>query len=45
MPGSCVSAPMSEQAKEETYECEACGKSFDSQESLDRHLRRVGIVE
>lgn len=32
-------------AEQETYECEACGKSFDDQESLDQHLRRVGIVE
>lgn len=36
---------MPDQDERESYECEACGKSFDSEESLERHVRRVGIVE
>ncbi|MFC7082551.1 C2H2-type zinc finger protein [Halorussus caseinilyticus] len=30
---------------QERYVCEACGKSFDSEEELRRHVYAVGLVE
>jgi DNA-directed RNA polymerase subunit RPC12/RpoP len=30
---------------DEKYVCDRCGKEFDSEEALDRHIREVGIVD
>lgn len=30
---------------EETYTCEACGESFESEAALERHINDVGIVD
>jgi DNA-directed RNA polymerase subunit RPC12/RpoP len=27
------------------YQCGICGKEFDSEEALEKHIKRVGIVE
>ena len=29
----------------EEHVCEACGKSFESEEALERHVREVGLVD
>jgi len=29
----------------EEYVCEACGREFDTEERLRRHVREVGLVE
>jgi len=28
-----------------SFRCDICGKEFDSEEELKRHVRRIGIVE
>jgi hypothetical protein len=30
---------------EEKHRCGVCGNTFESEEELERHLRRTGIVE
>lgn len=30
---------------EETYQCTACSREFETREELIQHVRRVGIVE
>jgi hypothetical protein len=29
----------------EPFVCEACGKSFESEEALERHVHDVGLVD
>lgn len=29
----------------ETYTCEACGKTFESEDALERHIHDVGLVD
>ncbi len=29
----------------DTHRCQACGREFDSEEALEEHVRRVGLVE
>lgn len=29
----------------ETYRCESCGRSFDSEAALHRHVHDVGLVD
>lgn len=29
----------------DTYICEACGKTFESEEALERHIHNVGLVD
>ena len=36
---------MIEAATEMEYECAACGKTFDSEDALERHLHDVGLVD
>ncbi len=30
---------------EEEHRCDVCGDTFESEEELERHLRRMGVVE
>jgi hypothetical protein len=34
-----------EEAETGGYQCGICGKEFDSEEELEKHIRRIGIVE
>lgn len=34
-----------EDAEAGGYQCGICGKEFDSKEDLEKHIRRIGIVE
>lgn len=29
----------------DTFECGACGETFESQEALERHIHDVGLVD
>ena len=34
-----------ETSHEETFTCEACGESFESEAALERHIKDEGIVD
>ena len=36
---------MTEETDDEEHVCEACGKSFESEAALERHIREEGLVE
>lgn len=35
---------MNSQTEEEDHACTACGKSFESEAELERHVRDIGLV-
>lgn len=39
------SGAMTDDTDRGEHVCEACGKSFESEEALDHHVREVGIVD
>ena len=36
---------MNDHEQDGEYVCEACGKHFETEEDLNRHVRRVGVAE
>jgi DNA-directed RNA polymerase subunit RPC12/RpoP len=33
------------ESSSEEYVCEACGKSFETERALERHIHEVGLVD
>ena len=45
-PPGAVPSPMTESDRSDgELVCDACGKSFDSEEALEEHVHEVGLVE
>lgn len=36
---------MTDTPDDDGHTCDACGKSFDSEEELERHVHDVGLVD
>lgn len=43
--GGRTSAFIVGESREDRYRCDICGKEFPSEDELERHVKRVGIIE